>query len=57
MVAVRAVKSVKKPVSLANIKANDRLQDISLVRHVWLLVTPVSKPQCGIILKMGTTGP
>lgn len=56
MVTMRAVKSMKKPVTLADIKADDRLQDMSLVRQARLSVTPVSQPQWEIILEKGATG-
>jgi predicted RNA-binding protein with PUA-like domain len=43
-------------VTLADIKADDRLQDMSLVRQARLSVTPVSQPQWEIILEKGATG-
>ena len=56
MVTMRAVKSMKKPVTLADIRADDRLQDMSLVRQARLSVTPVSQPQWEVILEKGATG-
>jgi predicted RNA-binding protein with PUA-like domain len=55
MVTVKAVKSVTKPVTLASIKADERLQDMALVRQARLSVTPVTEPQWRIIMDMGET--
>ena len=55
MVAIRAVKSMKVPVTLAQIKADDRLQEMALVRQSRLSVTPVSADQWAIIMSMGET--
>ena len=55
MVTIRAVKSMQVPVTLAQIKADDRLQDIALVRQSRLSVTPVSAEQWAIIMAMGET--
>ena len=55
MVTVRAVKSMAQPVSLAQIKADERLQDMALVRQSRLSVTPVSPEQWDIIMQMGAT--
>ena len=55
MVTIRAVKSMKVPVTLAQIKADDRLQDMALVRQSRLSVTPVSADQWAIIMSMGET--
>ena len=55
MVTVKAVKSMSKPVTLAEIKADRRLQDMALVRQARLSVTPVSQSQWEIILKKGAT--
>jgi predicted RNA-binding protein with PUA-like domain len=55
MVTIRAVKSMQVPVTLAQIKANDRLQDMALVRQSRLSVTPVSADQWAIIMAMGET--
>jgi predicted RNA-binding protein with PUA-like domain len=55
MVTVKAVKSVSKPVTLASIKADERLQDMALVRQVRLSVTPVTEPQWHIIMDMAET--
>ena len=55
MVTVKAVKSVSKPVTLASIKADERLQDMALVRQARLSVTPVTEPQWRIIMDMAET--
>jgi len=55
MVTVRAVKSMVQPVTLAQIKADERLQDMALVRQSRLSVTPVSSEQWDIIMQMGAT--
>ena len=55
MVTIRAVKSMQVPVTLAQIKADDRLQDMALVRQSRLSVTPVSADQWAIIIAMGET--
>ena len=55
MVTVKAVKSVTKPVTLASIKADERLHDMALVRQARLSVTPVSSSQWQIIMQMAET--
>jgi predicted RNA-binding protein with PUA-like domain len=55
MVTVKAVKSVTKPVTLASIKADERLHDMALVRQARLSVTPVSASQWQIIMQMAET--
>ena len=55
MVTVKAVKSVTKPVTLASIKADERLYDMALVRQARLSVTPVSASQWQIIMQMAET--
>ncbi len=55
MVTVRAVKSMAQPVTLAQIKADERLQDMALVRQSRLSVTPVSPEQWDIIMQKGAT--
>ena len=55
MVTVKAVKSMAKPVTLADIRADERLQDMALVRQARLSVTPVSRSQWQIILEKGAT--
>ena len=55
MVTIRAIKSMKVPVTLAQIKADDRLQEMALVRQSRLSVTPVSADQWAIIMSLGET--
>ncbi|MDB2390391.1 EVE domain-containing protein [Alphaproteobacteria bacterium] len=55
MVTVKAVKTVTKPVTLASIKADERLQDMALVRQARLSVTPVTDRQWQIIMDMAET--
>jgi predicted RNA-binding protein with PUA-like domain len=55
MVTIRAVKSMTIPVTLAQIKADERLQEMALVRQSRLSVTPVTAAQWDIIMQMGQT--
>ena len=55
MVTVKAVTSLTRPVTLAEIKADARLADMALVKQSRLSVTPVSKTQWEMILEMGAT--
>ena len=55
MVTVKAVKSMAQPVTLADIRADERLQDMALVRQARLSVTPVSQSEWQIILEKGAT--
>jgi len=55
MVDVRAVKSMTRPVSLAAIKANERLAELALVRQPRLSVVPVTAAQWAVIMGMGDT--
>ena len=55
MVTVKAVKSMKRPVTLAEIKADERLAEMALVRQSRLSVTPVSAEQWDILMEMGET--
>lgn len=55
MVTVRAVASVKRPVTLAAIKADERLAEMALVRQARLSVTPVSADQWNILMEIGET--
>ena len=52
VVDLKPVKAVKKPVSLAAIKADKRLQDIALVRLSRLSVSPLSEDAYNIILNL-----
>ena len=55
MVTVRAVKSMTRPVTLADIKAEPRLAEMALVRQSRLSVVPVSADQWAILMEMGET--
>ena len=55
MVTVKAVKSIVRYVTLTDIKADERLRDMALVRQARLSVTPVSQSQWEIILEKGAT--
>ena len=55
MVNIRAVKPMVVPVTLAQIKSDDRLAEMALVRQSRLSVTPVSAEQWVIIMEMGKT--
>lgn len=53
MVEVTAVKSLKKPVGLEDIKLEPRLAHLALVRQSRLSVMPVDKTAWELILRMG----
>ena len=55
MVTVRAVKSMTRPVSLAEIKAEPRLSELALVRQSRLSVVPVGVAEWKLLLEMGNT--
>jgi predicted RNA-binding protein with PUA-like domain len=55
MVDVKALKPVAKPVTLAQIKDEPRLQDLALVRQSRLSVLPVSDEEWRLICAMGET--
>lgn len=55
MVTIKAVKPVEKPVTLADIKAEPRLEDFGLVRQSRLSVVPVTEEQWKLILSMAGT--
>ena len=55
MVKVKAVKSLVMPVTLADIKADERLRDMALVRQSRLSVTPVSAAHWDIIMDKAQT--
>jgi predicted RNA-binding protein with PUA-like domain len=54
-VDVKPKKRLKKTVTLAEIKADDRLQEMMLVTHSRLSVCPVTKPHFDRILKKAET--
>ena len=55
MVRVKAVKSLKIPVALEDIKTDERLRDMALVRQPRLSVTPVTAEQWTIIMDKSQT--
>ncbi len=55
MVDVRPVQAMKRPVSLAEIKAEPRLAELGLVRNSRLSVVPVSQTHWRLICIMGGT--
>ena len=56
-VDVRAVRSFARPVTLDQIKGDERLADMVLVRNSRLSVQPVSADEWAIICAMGQTSP
>ena len=52
VVDVKAIKKLKNPVSLDQIKDNNKLKDISLVKQSRLSVMPLKKNEWDIIIKM-----
>ena len=52
VVDVKATKKLKKPVSLDQIKENNKLKDIALVKQSRLSVMPLKKIEWDIIIKM-----
>ena len=55
MVVVKAIKSFTKLVSLSEIKSNQKLQGILLIKQSRLSVMPITKEHWDIILEMGET--
>ena len=55
MVDVKALYPFKEPVTLAQIKAEPKLQDLALVRQSRLSVLPVSAAEWKLLCKMGHT--
>jgi len=55
VVDVEPVVAFKQPVTLAQIKAEPKLADISLIRRSRLSVVPIEKAQFQHILKLGKT--
>lgn len=53
-VELQAGKAIKKPVTLAAIKANPKLKNIALVRLSRLSVVPLTEDEFNEILRMGT---
>ena len=52
VVDVKATKKLKNPVSLDQIKGNNKLKDIALVKQSRLSVMPLKKTEWDIIIKM-----
>lgn len=57
MVDVKAVRPMVKPVTLADIKAEPRLQDLALIRQSRLSVMPIDAESWKLICRMGDTPP
>jgi predicted RNA-binding protein with PUA-like domain len=55
MVDVRAITTVNRPVTLAEIKENPNLSDIALVRQSRLSVSPISHEHWAELLRMAQT--
>ena len=55
MVTIRAITPMVRPVTLAEIKAEESLADLALVRQARLSVVPVSSAEWNYILTMGQT--
>ena len=55
MVTIRAITPMVRPVTLAEIKAEEALADLALVRQARLSVVPVSSAEWNYILTMGQT--
>lgn len=53
MVEVTAVRSLKKCVTLADIKAHPQLKNMAVVRQSRLSVSPVTAEEWGVILALG----
>ena len=54
VVDVKATKKLKNPVSLDQIKENNKLKDIALVKQSRLSVMPLKKTEWDIIIKMSS---
>jgi predicted RNA-binding protein with PUA-like domain len=53
MVGVKAVSSLPEPVTLADIKAEEKLGNLALIRQSRLSVVPIDAPSWELICKMG----
>ena len=56
-VDIRAVRSFDVPVTLEQIKADERLREMVLVKNSRLSVQPVSDTEWGVVCAMGQTTP
>ena len=57
MVDVKAIRPFKRPVNLAEIKAEPRLQDLALIRQSRLSVMPIGAAEWRVICALGETKP
>ena len=55
MVTVKAIKTLNKPVTLSQIKGEEKLKDIFLIKQSRLSVMPISDVHWKIILSLGKT--
>ena len=55
MVDIKAIKNVTKEVTLKEIKENEKLKEMKLVKQSRLSVSPVTKDEWEIILKISNT--
>ena len=55
MVDVKAIKPFKQPVTLEQIKADPRFENLALVRHTRLSVMPVGDAEWAAICELGQT--
>jgi len=55
MVDLQAIATMKKPVSLKEIKEHPELENMALVRQSRLSVSPVTKKEFDVILNLGAT--
>lgn len=56
-VDIRAIEPLSTPISLDQIKADPRLEDMILVRNSRLSVQPVSDPEWALICELGGVSP
>ncbi len=56
-VHIRAIKALKRPVTLEEAKADPRLQDMALVKNTRLSVQPVSDAEWRIVCELGGVEP
>ncbi len=57
MVDVKALRPMIEPVTLAQIKADPRLQDLALIRQSRLSVLPLAPEEWKVICELGMTDP
>ena len=55
MVDVKAVKALKKPVTLAEIKAHPKLSKMALVKKSRISVVPVAEDELALVLQLAET--